>query len=164
MSTSEILNNISKHDCNLLEITGGEPLLQDELYSLVEELLKNNYQILMETNGSQNIHQLPKEVIKILDWKTPGSGEENSFNTDNLNYISEKDEIKFVLSDACDYEWSKKQIIDNNLTARCKILMSVVKDKFDPAELCELILKDNLDVRFQLQLHKYIWPKDEKGR
>lgn len=147
-----------------MEITGGEPLLQEGLYELIEKLRSLKYKILIETNGSRNISQLPGDVIKIIDWKTPGSGEENSFKIQNLNYISESDEIKFVLASTRDYQWSKSQIEKYNLAEKCTVLMSVVNGKYDPAELCEAIIKDQLNVRFQLQIHKYIWPKDEKGR
>ena len=123
-----------------------------------------NYKILIETNGSRAISKLPQKVIKIIDWKTPGSGEATSFYTENLKYITPEDEIKFVISDRKDYEWAKERIDEYDLTKKCKVLMSVVKDKIEPAEVCELILKDSLNVRFQLQLHKYIWPEDEKGR
>ena len=158
------MNKISQYGCKLVEITGGEPLLQDELYDLVKQLQYENYKILIETNGSQNITKLPKDVIKIVDWKTPGSNEENSFDISNLDNISLNDEIKFVISDRDDFNWCKGKIEKHNLTNKCKVLMSTVNGKLNPVELCEWILKDNLDVRFQLQLHKYIWPEDEKGR
>lgn len=164
LTIDEILETISQYDCKLVEITGGEPLLQENLYGLIDELLNRDYKILIETNGSQLIAKLPKNVIKILDWKTPGSGEENSFDIDNLKYLTIEDEIKFVLADCLDYQWSKDRINDYNLAKKCSVLMSVVKGKFDPAKLCESILKDNLPVRFQLQLHKYVWSNDEKGK
>jgi len=148
----------------LVEITGGEPLLQSETPKLIKELLDNGYKVLLETNGSRNLEKVPADVVKIIDWKTPGSGEDDSFIIHNLDYLTSKDEIKFVIADSMDYQWSKDRINDHNLTDKCKVLMSVVNDKFEPAALCNLIIKDNLDVRFQLQLHKYIWPEDEKGR
>ena len=148
----------------MVEITGGEPLLQSETPKLIKELLDNGYKVLLETNGSRNLEKVPADVVKIIDWKTPGSGEDDSFIIHNLDYLTSKDEIKFVIADSMDYQWSKDRINDHNLTDKCKVLMSVVNDKFEPAALCNLIIKDNLDVRFQLQLHKYIWPEDEKGR
>lgn len=147
-----------------MEITGGEPLLQDGLIELVEKLRSLNYKILIETNGSQNISELPKDVIKILDWKTPGSDEGSSFDISNLFHISINDEIKFVISDENDFHWSKDKIKKNDLSNKCNVLMSVVNGKLDPAKLCQWIIEYNLNVRFQLQLHKYIWPNDEKGR
>ncbi len=147
-----------------MEITGGEPLIQQETHELIRKLREQEYTILLETNGSRNLEKIPSEVIKIIDWKTPGSGEDDSFIIHNLDYLTAEDEIKFVISDNRDYQWSKDRISDHKLTDRCKVLMSVVKGNFAPKDLCELILKDNLNVRFQLQLHKYIWPKDAKGR
>lgn len=163
-SIDEILNKISKYDCKLVEITGGEPLLQKELLKLVNVLIDNNYKILIETNGSQNISKLPKDVIKIVDWKVPGSKEENSFYIDNLKYLTKSDEIKFVITNSNDYQWSKEKISKYNLSEKYKVLMSVVKNNLNPAKLCQWIINDSLKVRFQLQLHKYIWPEDEKGR
>ena len=164
ISVDDILDKISQYDCKLVEITGGEPLIQEGLYELVEKLRSLNYKILIETNGSQNISKLPIDVIKVIDWKTPGSGEENSFDIENLKYITKEDEIKFVLADCLDYEWCKDKISKHQLDSKCKVLMSVVKGEFGPAELCDAIVKDSLNVRFQLQLHKYIWPNYEKGK
>lgn len=126
--------------------------------------MEKDYNILLETNGSLNIADLSPQVIKIMDWKTPGSGEGGSFDMENLKHLTPEDELKFVLSSPHDFQWAKARIDEYDLTQKCKVLMSVVKDKFDPAELCELILQANLNVRFQLQLHKYIWPEEEKGR
>ncbi len=164
LSIAEIMHKIAQYDCELVEITGGEPLLQQELYDLIGQLRSKKYKLLIETNGSKSIAQLPHDVIKIVDWKTPGSGEADSFNEDNLNYLTKKDEIKFVISGKDDYLWSKDKILRYELDQQSKILMSVVNGKMDPADLCDLILADKLNVRFQLQLHKYIWPEDEKGR
>ncbi len=164
MAIEDILDEIYQYDCNLVEITGGEPLIQQETHELIKNLREQEYTILLETNGSRNLEKIPSEVIKIIDWKTPGSGEDESFIIHNLDYLTGKDEIKFVISDNRDYQWSKDRMRDHKITDRCKVLMSPVKGKFAPEDLCELILKDNLNVRFQLQLHKYIWPKDKRGR
>lgn len=163
-SIDDVISKIAQYNCKLVEITGGEPLLQEDIFSLVDVLLKNGYNILVETNGSQSIENLPKKVIKIIDWKTPGSDVGNSFDINNLDFITKDDEIKFVVSNREDFLWCKDKIKQNNLTNICKVLMSTVNGKLDPAELCEWIIEENLDIKFQLQLHKYIWPNDEKGR
>ena len=164
LSIKSILAAVEHYNCNLVEITGGEPLLQIDVYKLINSLITDNYKVLIETNGSQNIKSLPTGVIKIIDWKTPGSNEGQSFCLDNLEYLVNNDEIKFVISDYDDYKWSVNNIIQNNLNEKFTVLMSAANGILDPAKLYQWIINDNLDVRFQLQLHKYIWPNNEKGR
>jgi len=164
LSPLEILQSIKKYKpIDLIEITGGEPLLQNDMYELIEILNKNNYQILLETNGSLNIQKIPDYVIKIVDIKCPGSGEAGSFLIENLKYISkDKDEIKFVLSDKMDYEWAKKKIRQYNLEDY-KILFSTVFSKLSLDKLADWIISNRLQVRMQLQLHKYIWEPNKRG-
>jgi len=164
MKLEEIIDVIGKYDCNLVEITGGEPLLQKEIYALIDLLLSKKYEILVETNGTQNIDLISNKVTRIMDIKTPGSNEMDSFDPKNINRLQSKDEVKFVICDRADYEWSKKNIIQNDLTNKAKVLFSPLAGKLDPAVLCQWILSDNLNVQFQIQLHKIIWPEDEKGR
>jgi 7-carboxy-7-deazaguanine synthase len=163
-SVEQVLEIIKKYDpVKLVEITGGEPLIQSEIYDLFTILNDNDYEILLETNGTIDLKKVPDYVIKIVDVKCPGSGEENSFLLENLEFINkEKDEIKFVLSDNFDYNWSKDFVMKYNLI-NYEILFSPILDKLEPQELAKWITEDKLPVRMQLQLHKLIWGKDRKG-
>lgn len=146
-----------------ITITGGEPLLQEESITLMKNLLQNGYEVQLETNGSISLRNVPREVRKIVDVKTPSSGEENSFLIENLDYINNRDEIKFVISDTGDYNFSKKFIKNNRIV--CTVNFSPVFEKLSPEKLAGLILVDRLPVRLNLQLHKIIWPGGEpEGR
>ncbi len=164
LSTDDIITKVKEYDpVKLVEITGGEPLLQLEVHKLFESLHKNGYNILLETNGSLSLKDVPEYVIKIVDVKCPGSGEENSFLLENLEFIDqEKDEIKFVLSDNFDYNWAKDFVMKYQLD-NYEILFSPVSDKLDPQNLVKWIIEDKLSIRMQLQLHKIIWEKDKRG-
>jgi len=164
LSQSEILKKIKTFEpVKLVEITGGEPLLQPEVYGLFEILNQNDYTILLETNGSILLDIIPDNITKIVDFKCPGSGEEKSFLLENLEYINkEKDEIKFVLTDNYDYNWAKDLILKYNIQ-NYKILFSPVSDKLVPQDLAKWIIEDKLNVRMQIQLHKIIWDKDKRG-
>ena len=164
LSTNDIITKVKEYDpIKLVEITGGEPLLQPEVYQLIESLNKDGYTILLETNGSISLKNVPEYVIKIVDVKCPGSSEENSFLLENLEYINkEKDEIKFVLSDNFDYNWAKDFVMKYNLKDY-EILFSPVSEKLEPQDLAKWIIDDKLPVRMQLQLHKIIWDKDKRG-
>ncbi len=147
----------------LIEITGGEPLLQKEVYELFEALNNENYKILLETNGSISLKKVPNYVHKIVDIKTPGSGFANSFLDENIRYLdSEKDEVKFVITSREDYEFSTQKIKEYSL-GKFKVLFSPVTNSIEPKTLVQWILEDKLKIRFQLQLHKYIWDADTQG-
>ncbi len=163
LNVANILDEIRKyHPIKLVEITGGEPLLQAEITDLVEALLTNNYQVLLETNGSLPLDKIDKRVHKIIDVKTIKSGSKNSFCMANLDYMTSQDELKFVISDYDDYLWSKDFIFENNLLGR-NILFSPVYDRIAPDILVAWIVEDKLAVRFQLQIHKYIWDPNKQG-
>ena len=164
LNPDEILKRIKAiSNCKLAEITGGEPLIQEEIYELFELLNINKYKVLLETNGSILLDKVPDYVCKIVDVKTPSSGYEHSFIINNLQYINaEKDNLKFVIGDLTDYEWVRNFLVLNNLKGQ-HILISTVFSKVEPSVIVEKILKDNLDVRFQLQLHKYIWSHEKRG-
>ena len=157
ISPEKVLKNIKEYNCRLLEVTGGEPLLQEEIYDLIEMVLEENYNVLLETNGSLLTDKVPEQVIKIVDIKCPESGQSNLMNFENLNYLKKKDHVKFVLTDKADYEWAKGVISDYNLIGRTNILVSPACNILDIKKLAEWILKDSLDVRLQVQLHKIIW-------
>ena len=162
-SIDEIIRTLGKYDCRNVAITGGEPLLQEETPLLAEYLINNGYKVFVETNGSVDISGLHPEIIKILDIKCPGSGMTEHIVWDNLNVLSSIDEIKFIVSDYNDYVWAKSVIASHKLPDICTVLIAPVFNRLDPKQIAEWIINDNLDVRLQLQLHKYIWGPDVRG-
>lgn len=163
MELENILDEVRKyHPIKLVEITGGEPLLQAEITDLIDLLLENDYKVLLETNGSLPLDKIDKRVHKIIDVKTINSGSKNSFCMSNLDCMNEHDELKFVLTDYEDYNWSNSFIFENELFDR-NIIFSPVFGKIDPDVLASWIVEDRLNVRFQLQIHKYIWDPNKKG-
>ena len=155
----------------LVELTGGEPLLQEEIYSLAEKLLALGYTVMIETSGERFIGKLPAEVIKIVDVKCPDSGEPETFEARNLDALAENDEVKFVLCTRRDYEFAREFTVQHGLARRVKqVLFSPVFEDpggkwpgLEPRELAEWILADGLPVRLGLQLHKFIWDPATKG-
>ena len=164
MSLDEIMRQVGDYDCQLVEITGGEPLYQPESPQLADLLIKNGYQVLVETNGSHDIAQLPDGVIRIMDIKCPDSGEEKKNNWANLDRLNTEDEIKFVISSLKDYRWAKYVIQKNALSGFCTIHFSPAAGVLEPSHLAQWILEDNLDVRIHMQIHKIIWPEEEQER
>ena len=163
LSIHQIIDKVKSYDIKLVEITGGEPLLQKEVFPLMESLLKNKFKVMLETSGSLAINNVPAKVIKIIDLKCPGSGEENKNLWENLNHLTSTDEIKFVIADKTDYEWSKKVLQDYKLDKKVPVLFSPVFEKLKLKDLTEWILEDNLPVRLHTQLHKYIWDQKTIG-
>jgi 7-carboxy-7-deazaguanine synthase len=155
----------------LVELTGGEPLLQEEIYPLAEKLLAAEYAVMIETSGERFIGRLPREVVKIVDVKCPDSGEADTFEMRNLEALSENDEVKFVLATRRDYEFAREFTLQHGLAQRVKqVLFSPVFEDpqgkwpgLEPRELVEWILADGLPVRLGLQLHKFIWDPATKG-
>ncbi len=156
LSIDEILAQIKKYNCSLVQITGGEPLIQTESFKLIKKLCKKNYTVLVETNGTISIKNLSKKVIPIIDIKCPSSKEHTKFNFDNIKYLKKHHEIKFVISDLNDYIWAKNMLEKYKLYNKALVLFSTVYGKISPKELGELILRDNLKVKLQLQLHKLL--------
>lgn len=149
---------------SLVEITGGEPLLQKNCGALARRLHAEGYTVLCETSGTLPISTLPDETIKIMDLKCPGSGEHHRNDWSNIDRLSARDEVKFVLADRADYEWSRDVVREYGLPARTRaVLFSPVWDQLDPRHLAEWILEDGLEVRLQIPLHKVVWPADTKG-
>ena len=163
LSIDQIIGQVKSYKINLVEITGGEPLLQKEVFPLMESLLRNEFKVMLETSGSLSIENVPTEVIKIIDLKCPGSGEENKNFWKNLSHLTSKDEIKFVIADKVDYEWSKEVLKDYELDKKNSILFSPVFEKLKLKDIAELILEDNHPVRLHTQLHKHIWDKKAIG-
>ncbi|MDP8215129.1 MAG: radical SAM protein [Candidatus Euphemobacter frigidus] len=162
LALEEIIRQVEKYNCPLIEITGGEPLLQPGVFQLAEELLDRGFRVLLETNGSIDISALDGRIIKVLDVKCPGSGESKKMRWDNLNQVGPDDEVKFVISSKEDYDWAK-DVIEKRVPDGPKVLMAPVFGRVELADLSEWILRDNLRVRLQPQLQKIIWPEKERG-
>ena len=163
LSIETIIEKIKSYNCNVVEITGGEPLLQSNVHILMKQLCDENFTVLLETSGSLSIENVDERVINILDFKTPSSKMEKKNDFKNVDYLKETDEIKFVIGSREDYDWSKEIIEKYQLDKKVKILFSAVFDKIEHEELVNWILEDNLNVRYQLQMHKYIWHPEKTG-
>ncbi len=161
----EIISKVKSYQCNLVEITGGEPLIQKETPVFIDKLLEMNFTVLLETNGSQDISSIDNRCVKIVDMKCPSSGEDNKNDLENLGRLTDIDEIKFVIGDNSDYEYSKEilSIIHKKYSKSNIVHFSPIFGKMAPKVLAKWILDDHLDVRFQLQLHKIIWDPEKRG-
>lgn len=157
LSEDEIINELSLVGVNLVEVTGGEPLLEKGVHHLIERLLNDGHKVLIETNGSLSIKDVDPRAVVILDIKAPGSGMSEEMDLSNLDYLRPKDEVKFVMTGRADYEWAKDFVSRHGLRDRCSVLFSPAFDSLAPIELVGWILKDRLDVRLNLQMHKYIF-------
>lgn len=163
MSLTAILAEVARHGIPLVEVTGGEPLLQPQTPALCAALLQAGHTVLIETSGERPIELLPAGVIRIMDLKAPSSGESARNRYENIAHLTPRDEIKFVLGSREDYEWARAKIREYDLTAKCPVLISPVFGKIAAADLAQWILDDKLPVRFQLQLHKFIWDPQARG-
>ena len=163
MSLEQVIQAIRECDCSLVEITGGEPLLQKEVYPLMDRLIADGFLVLLETGGSIDIGEVHPSVIKIMDLKCPSSEESRKNRYDNLHKLQPHDEIKFVIGNRADYLWALDIIRKHHLDEKYRILFSTVFATLQPSELVNWILEDKLNVRFQLQIHKYIWNPDKRG-
>lgn len=164
MSVDEVMAEIARHGCPLVEITGGEPLLQEDVYPLMERLLANGRRVMLETGGHRSIAGVPPAVLKIVDVKCPASGESDRNDWENFGRLAPHDEVKFVIQDRGDYEFAKDVIDRYDLVSRAAaILLSPVHGVLEPRTLSEWMLADRLPARLQLQLHKYIWPATTRG-
>jgi len=163
LSVEELLQRVEAYTCPMVDITGGEPLLQDETPELAEALLQKARTVLVETNGSLDIDILPKGIVRIVDVKCPDSGQSEKMFWENMDRLMKTDEVKFVLQSRHDYEWAKSVVDDYELLQRCMVLFSPAFGILPPSTLAEWILADGLTVRLNLQLHKYIWSPDKRG-
>ncbi len=164
MTVAEVLEECGGLGCGLVEITGGEPLLQKGCPVLAQALLEGGYTVLCETSGALPIAALPAGVIKIMDLKCPGSGECGKNDWSNIEALGPRDEVKFVIAGRADYEWSREVARKHALVDRCHaVLFAPVFGSVEPRDLASWILEDGLDVRLQLQLHKFIWGPEQKG-
>ena len=164
LSIDEVISEVKKFNCKLVEITGGEPLVQmDNCHELMKKLYDDGFEVMIETGGSLTIKDIDPRVKIIMDIKCPSSGMLQKNLYENIKYLKPIDEVKFVIGDREDYEWSKEQIKKYSLIEKCEILFSVVFGKLEPVTLVNWIIEDKLNIRFQLQLHKYIWHPEMKG-
>ena len=162
-SVEDVVREIARHPCRRVLVTGGEPLGQPAAFVLVERLLDDGWEVLVETSGHIPLDALDRRAVTILDIKAPGSGETHRMEWRNLDLLARGDEVKFVLADRADYEWSRELAREKGLLAKCVVLFSPVHGVLDPGALARWILDDGLDVRLQVQLHKYLWPGVERG-
>jgi 7-carboxy-7-deazaguanine synthase len=163
-SLDEVLAEVNRYDCPLVEVTGGEPLLQEEVYLLMQNLLAQGRTVLLETGGHRSTERVPAQVVTVLDVKCPGSGEAHRNDWSNLDRLRAHDEVKFVIKDRTDYEYARDLVKQHGLAGRAAaVLFSPVHGVLDPKQLSEWVLADQIPVRVQLQVHKYIWDPDTRG-
>jgi len=163
LTVGQVMARIEAIGCRCICVTGGEPLAQKASIDLLATLCDDGYSVSLETSGALDISQVPECVSCIVDLKAPGSGETDRNLWTNLDHLTRSDELKLVLASEADYEWAKSVVVARHLAERCPVLFSPVPDRLDPAQLAGWILRDQLPVRMQLQLHKLIWP-GERGR
>ncbi len=159
----DVLAKVRSYGCRLVEVTGGEPLHQPEAFALIERLCAEGHEVLVETSGAIDISPVDPHARIIMDVKCPGSGMMDRMDWKNLDHLADKDEVKFVIKDRADYEWACGIVRQHNLAGRCTVLFGPAFGELDPRQLAEWVLADKLPVRFQLQLHKFIWDPNMKG-
>lgn len=159
----QVLDEVASYSPKYVTVTGGEPMAQQACVPLLKQLCETGYEVSLETSGALSLAEVDSRVIKVMDLKTPSSGEGNKNRWENIRLLDHKDQLKFVIGDNDDYEWAKSMIDLHGLSKRCEVLFSPIHGILPPAEMAEWILQDRLPVRFQLQLHKYLW-NDEPGR
>jgi len=157
MDIETIIDTIKQYDTPHIMVTGGEPLAQKSCIELLKKLCDLDYSVSLETSGAILVDNVDERVVKILDIKTPASNEESKNKFENFDLLNKKDQIKFVICDEDDYQWSKQLILQQRLSGKCEILFSPAYEQLDATTLSEWILRDQLKVRFQIQLHKYLW-------
>ena len=160
---NQIVDEVKKYNCNLVELTGGEPLLQKESFDLIRILSDEGFEVMIETNGSVDISKVDERAKIIMDLKGPSSKMENENLLENIKYLKKTDEVKFVIAHREDFEWSKKLLNDYKLNEKAIVLFSPSYGNIKNEKLVDWILEDNLDVRFQIQMHKYVWDPEKRG-
>ncbi|MGY6276459.1 7-carboxy-7-deazaguanine synthase QueE [Methylomonas sp. MgM2] len=163
LTLDQIIEKVQCYDTCYVTVTGGEPLAQPGCNSLMVKLLDAGYQVSLETSGAMDVSGLDPRVVKVMDLKTPSSGEMRRNLYGNVEYLNPQDQVKFVIADEADYQWSKQKLIDYKLAERCQVLFSPVTGLMSPTVLADKLLADRLQVRFQIQLHKYLWD-DARGK
>jgi len=164
MSVDEVVADVEARGCPVVEVTGGEPLLQADVYPLMQRLLDAGKTVLIETGGHRSIARVPAGVVRIMDVKCPGSGEAEKNDWSNVALLTPADEVKFVIADRLDYEYARAVVQREQLTGRvAAVLFSPVHGELDAKQLAEWVIADRLEVRVQLQMHKYIWSPQTRG-
>ena len=164
LDVDEVVAAVEQYRCDLVEITGGEPLLQEDVYPLMDRLLATGATVLLETGGHVSVARVPAAIVKVVDVKCPGSGECDRNAWDNLSRLTDRDQVKFVIADRVDYEFARDVVRRHTLETRCgTVLFSAVHDLLPPARLAEWMLADRLPVRLQIQLHKHLWGAETRG-
>lgn len=163
MSIDEILSEVKKHETQYVCVTGGEPLGQKGTIELMQRLLREKYIVSLETNGSFSIQPVPLEVIKVVDIKCPDSGEVDTLAWENLELVRPHDQFKFVVASRKDFDWAQELCVKHKLHEKCSVLYSPVFGKVSPRELADWVLKSQVPVTMQLQMHKEIWGPNERG-
>lgn len=162
MDFEAIVDKIKQYDTRHITVTGGEPLAQKSCIALLKQLCDLDYEVSLETSGALLVDQVDERVVKVVDVKTPASQEEAKNKIENFAFLNADDQVKFVICDEQDYQWSKQFLTTHKLVDRCDVLFSPSHDQLDAAVLAGWVLRDKLNVRFQIQLHKYLWG-DEQG-
>ena len=163
MQLDEVLSVVAGYPARLVEVTGGEPLEQEQVYPLMQSLLDRGYRVMLETGGHVSVARVPKAVIKVIDIKCPDSREGHTVFWENIDFAEQHDEFKFVISSRADYEWSRGIYLDRFRDRKNAVLFSPSHDQLPAVNLARWILEDGLPVRLQLQIHKYIWGADVRG-
>ena len=164
MSVDDVMEEVGRYGSPLVEVTGGEPLLQPDVYPLMDRLLEDGRTVLLETGGQVDVSRVPGAVVKVMDVKCPGSGESEKNEWTNIDRLGQRDQVKFVIKDRTDYEYAREIVTRHALERRCAaVLLSPVHGVMHPKSLSEWILEDRLPVRLQLQIHKHIWGAEVRG-
>jgi 7-carboxy-7-deazaguanine synthase len=163
MSVDDVVQRVATYGCSLVEVTGGEPLLQPEAIDLMRALIARGHEVLLETGGSLPIEPVPEGVRRIVDVKCPASGESERNRWENLDDLRAGDEVKFVIAGRTDYDWAADTVRSRALAAKTTVLFSAVHDTLDAGELARWVLADRLPVRVQVQMHKILWPAALRG-
>jgi 7-carboxy-7-deazaguanine synthase len=164
MTVDDVFERVESYGGPLVEVTGGEPLLQEDVYPLMDRLLEGGHTVLLETGGQIDLSRVPGAVIKVMDIKCPASGESGKVDWDNIERLGCRDQVKFVIQDRQDYEFARETVARHVLDRRCAaVLFSPVHGVLSPKDLSEWILEDRLPVRLQLQIHKHIWGEHVRG-
>lgn len=163
LTVGEVVDRVAAYDCSLVELTGGEPLLQPEAIDLMGALLARGHEVMLETGGSLPIEHVPEGVLRVIDVKCPGSGECDRNRWENLELLRPGDELKFVIADRADYDWASGQVRARALHQKATVLFSAVQDRLPAGELARWVLDDGMTVRVQLQMHKILWPGVVQG-
>jgi len=163
MDITEIVGTVQDYHPRYVTVTGGEPLAQKSCLSLLTALCDLGVEVSLETSGAIDIKDVDSRVVCVMDLKTPGSGEESRNRYDNITLLKPKDQLKFVICDRVDYDWAVNKLTEYELIDQCEVLFSPIHGQLNPADLADWIVEDNLPVRMQIQMHKYLW-HDEPGR